>query len=116
MSESKVNSSIQIKVSLDEKKIPEAINWLASDSPMKDFEECKAFMLSIWDKTQKNTLKIDLWTKEMQVDEMNYFFFQTLMTMADTYKRATNNVETAKMFAEFAKQFAEKTAIGKKPL
>jgi gliding motility-associated protein GldC len=31
-------------------------------------------MLALWDQSYKNTLRIDLWTKDMPVDEMKRFF------------------------------------------
>jgi hypothetical protein len=30
-------------------------------------------------------MRIDLWTKEMPVDEMKIFFHQTLVAMSDTF-------------------------------
>ena len=34
--------------------------------------------MSIWDEKTKETLRIDLWTKDIRVDEMKHFFHQTL--------------------------------------
>jgi gliding motility-associated protein GldC len=34
----------------------------------------KAIMLSIWDSKVKESMRIDLWTKDMPVDEMKIFF------------------------------------------
>ena len=65
-------------------------------------------MLSIWDKEEETALRIDLWTKKMMVDEMNDFFFQTIMTMADTYLRATQHEAIATDMKEFAKQLKVK--------
>jgi hypothetical protein len=31
-------------------------------------------MLSVWDSKEKESMRIDLWTKEMPVDEMKIFF------------------------------------------
>ena len=71
-------------------KGPEAILWNASDSTIENAQKAKAMMLAFWDGAEKTALRIDLWTKEMMVDEMADFFYQTLMTMADTYNRATS--------------------------
>ena len=46
-------------------------------------EEAKAVMLSVWDQKKQESLRIDLWTKDMPVDEMKLFFHQTLVTMSD---------------------------------
>ena len=105
-------STISIDVQLSDEKVPEAIYWQASDSTIGDVQKAKALMLAFWDSAEKTALRIDLWTKDMMVDEMTDFFYQTLMTMADTYNRATQHeelVETMKKFAhEFYHQSKEK--------
>ncbi|HEV9037674.1 MAG TPA: gliding motility protein GldC, partial [Puia sp.] len=84
-------SSISIDVSLDKDRIPEDIRWNASDSSTENARQAKAMMLAFWDGAEKTALRIDLWTKEMMVDEMADFFYQTFMTMAETYQRATQD-------------------------
>jgi hypothetical protein len=42
------------------------------------------------------------------VDEMADFFYQTLMTMAETYSRATKNNDLAEDMKKFAKDFYHK--------
>ncbi len=96
-------SEIILKVGLDEEKVPVSIDWVAKDGGVDKPKDAKAFMLSIWDTTESTALRIDLWTKKMMVDEMNDFFFQTYMTMADTYMRATQFEEIANEMREFAK-------------
>ncbi len=105
-------SSINITVNLDEKKHPESIFWQAtdSDSPQAN-AEVKAILLSLFDKDHLDTLKIDLWTKEMQVEEMDRFMFQTIKALADTYFKATNNANLANAFRGFAEYFGEETNI-----
>jgi len=112
--ENKKEATIEIKVALDENKIPEKISWKSSDAPTPQFEECKAFMLALWDKERKQTLKVDLYTKEMQIDEMDFFVMQTLYTMSDFYAKATNKKETAELFRKFALEFSESSGIAKK--
>ena len=105
-------STITIDVTLDDKNIPDQIHWKATDSTADVPQKVKAVMLSFWDSADKSALRMDLWTKDMMVDEMTDFFYQTLMTMADTYNRATQHeelVETMKKFAhEFYHQSKEK--------
>ncbi len=101
-------STIQLNVTLDEQKMPETIHWQAAEGGIVKPTEAKAFMLSIWDVNENAALRIDLWTKKMMVDEMNDFFFQTMMTMADTYQRATNQVELADEIRTFSKSFKVK--------
>jgi gliding motility-associated protein GldC len=101
-------STIHIDVTLDANKIPEQIHWQAAEGGVDKPTEAKAFLLSIWDVADSAALRIDLWTKKMMVDEMNDFFFQTFMTMADTYERATNQPEIAKEIRTFSTSLKEK--------
>jgi len=107
-------SEIKLTVHLDEQQVPHTIDWFATDSEMRKAEPCKAFLLSLWDEKNSETLRIDLWTKEMRQDEMDKFFFQTFMTMADTYERANQNDEIVNYMKEFAFNFGEKTGLIKR--
>jgi len=98
-------SEIKLKIELDENHIPEKLHWNAPDSGTTGDRECKAFMLTIWDENENNTLRIDLWNKEMQVEEMRKFCFQSMMTMADTLERATSDVALAQELRELSRQF-----------
>lgn len=98
-------STISIDVHLDNNKVPENITWKATDSTADVEQDCKAMMLAFWDAKDKAAMRIDLWTKDMMVDEMSDFFYQTLMTMADTYKKATNNTEIVDGMKAYAKEF-----------
>lgn len=109
-----LKSEIKFIVELDDKKMPEKINWQADDADFTGMKEAKTLMLSLWDKQDNITLGIDLWTKEMLVDDMNQHFYQIILKLGDTYKRSTNNSEAAKMFDDFASQFAEKINLFKK--
>jgi len=65
-------------------------------------------MLSLWDPKEKLTLGIDLWTKEMMVEDMKAHFYQMFMKMADTYERSTHGAEAAMMIRDFGEDFAKK--------
>lgn len=99
------NSTITIDVQLDSEKVPQQISWRASDSTADLAQKAKAMMISFWDGADKSALRIDLWTKDMMVDEMSDFFYQTIMTMADTYQRATQYGDLAQDMKNFAKDF-----------
>ena len=101
-------STITINVLTDENRMPDSITWTASDSSAENVQKAKAMMVSFWDGAEKAALRIDLWTKDMMVDEMADFFYQTMMTMADTYGRATKYQEQVDEMKTFAKQFYEK--------
>ena len=108
MSSIKKTAQINIIVSLDESGIPAKMEWQAEG---QELQACKAMLLSLFDETTKDTLKIDLWTSDMQVMEMDRFFFQTLRSLADTYFKATQNAQLATDFQRFVQYFGEKTEI-----
>ena len=105
-------SKITINVGLDENKIPEELSWDAEDGGISN-EKAKAFLLSVWDSKTKESLKIDLWTKDMPVDEMKLFFHQTLVAMTDTFQRATQDNKMAATMKDFTDYFAEKLELKK---
>jgi gliding motility-associated protein GldC len=107
-------SEINFTISLDENHIPEKIDWSASDTGEEGNKEAKAMIISLWDPKENNTLRIDLWTKEMMMDETKHFFYQSIITMSDTYERATNDKEIAEEMREFGKNIAEKMLAGRK--
>ena len=101
-------STITIDVHLNENKVPENITWKASDTTIENAQKAKAMMLAFWDGAEKTALRIDLWTKEMMVDEMADFFYQTMMTMAETYGKATQHTEMVDEMKKFAQDFYQK--------
>ncbi len=103
-------SKIVFKVGLDENKVPEEISWSAEDGGVQN-ESSKAIMLSVWDHQKKDTLRMDLWTKDMPVDEMKRFFHQTLLSMSNTFERATNDEKMSATMRDFCDYFAEKLEL-----
>ena len=93
---------------LDEQKIPFNIEWKATGSTMERPQQAKALMLSLWDGADKAALRIDLWTQKMMIDEMADFYYQTFMTMADTFQRATQLTELTTEMKTHAQQFYRK--------
>ena len=110
---SKNTSEIKFTVELDENKIPEKLSWDAKEGGIVN-EETKAFLISVWDSKKNETLKMDLWTKEMPLDEMKLFFYQTLLSMSDTFYRATNDEKMTATMRDFCDYFAEKLELIKK--
>jgi gliding motility-associated protein GldC len=104
-------SEIKFKISLDDDRIPESISWSATDSGTEGEKPCLATMMSIWDPNDHTTLRIDLWTRNMLVDDMKRFFYENFTTMADTYRRATNDEDGAQDIRKFAEAFGRKTGI-----
>lgn len=109
---SNIKSEIKFLVELDENRVPEKLTWTAQDGGV-ELEETKAVMLSIWDNKAQETLRIDLWTKDMPVDEMKIFFHQTLVAMADSFERATADEKMATTMRDFTDYFAEKLELNK---
>ena len=103
-----MKSTITIEVELDENRVPENIQWQATESTASNPQQAKAFMLSLWDGADKAALRIDLWTQKMMVDEMADFYYQTMMTMADTFDRATRQTELVNEMKGFARDFYKK--------
>ena len=101
-------STISIDIQLDHEKVPQQISWKASDSSADMAQKAKAMMIAFWDGADKSAMRIDLWTKEMMVDEMADFFYQTLVTMSDTYLRATQHTELSNDMKKFAEEFYKK--------
>lgn len=104
-------SDINFKVQLDENQVPEKIEWSAQGSEKPELSESKSIMLALWDEKENNTLRIDLWTKNMMVDEMKKFTCQNIITMADTFERSTGESKIAEEIREFGKGIAMKMGV-----
>ncbi|MCK7590302.1 gliding motility protein GldC [Subsaxibacter sp. CAU 1640] len=105
-----IKSKIELNIELDENRVPEKLSWTAQDGGIKN-EEAKAMMLSVWDSKAQETLRIDLWTKDMPVDEMKKFFHQTLVEMSNTFQRATQDEKMTATMQDFCDYFAEKLEL-----
>ena len=101
-------SEINIKVQLDDEKIPQQITWTATGSTVEAPQIAKAMFIAFWDALDKSALRIDLWTKNMMVDEMADFYFQVFTSMADTFQRATKYNSLSNDIKSFAKEFHAK--------
>ncbi len=104
-------SEVNIKVSLDDNHVPQDIEWTATDAGEDGTKKSKAMMMAMWDKEQENTLRMDLWTAEMTVDEMKRFYHQCYLAMANSFERATNEDGMAAAMRDFADFFGEKFGL-----
>ncbi|NOY47529.1 GldC [hydrothermal vent metagenome] len=107
-----ITSNIELKVALDENRVPEKLSWTAPDGGINN-AEAKAMLLSVWDHKAQEALRIDLWTKDMPVEEMKVFFHQTLTAMSDTFYRATQDEKMTATMKDFCDYFAEKLELKK---
>lgn len=105
-------SEIVLTVNLDENRVPDQLTWSADDGGIYN-EEAKAMLLSVWDSKNQESLKIDLWTKDMPVDEMKVFFHQTLVSLSDTFYKATQDEKMTATMRDFCDYFAEKLELKK---
>jgi gliding motility-associated protein GldC len=96
-----------VTVGLDADNLATRIAWQATEAPDAGAQKCEAMMLSVWDSEKKSTAAIDLWTRDMTVDDMNSFVYQVLHKMADTYLRATKNAALAQSIHEFGDKFGQ---------
>ena len=107
-----LTSEIKLSIELDENRVPEKLSFTAADGGVEN-QESKAVMLSVWDSDKQESLRIDLWTKDMPVDQMKVFFHQTLVSMSDSYMRATQDEKMALTMKDFSDYFAEKLDLKK---
>lgn len=103
-------TQITIDVELDENHVPEKMTWNAADGGIEK-QETKATMISVWDDKAMEALRIDLWTKDMPIDQMKMFLHQILVSLSHTYQRATGEDDVAAWMEEKAEEFAQKSAI-----
>ncbi len=99
-------ANIDIRISLNENNVPEQIYWKATDN--KDTQShAQAFLLSFWDSDSKNSFNIDLWTKDMTMEEMKFFVFQNLLKMSNIIERSTGDENLTKTMKDFSKKFGK---------
>src|ERR1700712_2558600 len=84
-------SNINFVIDLDDKNIPERIEWDATDKPEKGPSETKSISINLWDHAQNNTLRIDLWAKDMPVEDMKKFYVDCIGGMAQSVLSSTGD-------------------------
>ena len=103
-------SKITFEIELDENHLPQNIQLNSSDEQLKNLD-IKSFFISAWDTKTKETLRIDLWTKEMMVNEMLIIYHQTLVSMASSLEKATAENNLADALRDYCTFFAEQSGI-----
>lgn len=99
-------SEIYFSIALDNDHIPEAISWRATDAG-ENIQFAKAINISIWDRNQEGTMKLDLWTKDMPTDEMKFFFIDTIGAMAQTIETATSDSVMAQKMRDLCQELSK---------
>lgn len=105
-----MKKEIKVTLELDTDQQPKTMQWDASDATGGAMP-CKAIQLSVWDPTEQAALRVDLWTKDMYIEEMNHFYFQTIMTMASSFEKATGNSAAAEIIKKMGEEFGKKTEV-----
>ena len=103
-------SRITIDVTTDENHVPVAMEWTAEDGGIQN-QNASAMALSMWNPKEFAAMRMDLWTKDMSVEEMRSFVVQTMMTLADTYERATSDKDHAKAIRVFTEELAKRIGV-----
>ncbi|MFT5821008.1 MAG: gliding motility-associated protein GldC [Crocinitomix sp.] len=103
-------SNINIEVLTNENNLPEQITWTAKEGGV-DGANAEAMFLSLWDKSQNAAMRIDLWNKEFNVDDMKKFMHQTLLTLADTFEKSTGEKNMSEDLRDYCHHFADKMGI-----
>ena len=99
-------SEIRFSIALDDNKVPEAISWTATDAGA-NIHFAKAINIALWDREQAGTMKIDLWTKDMPIDEMKRFCVDNIGSMAENIVTATNDKEMAAKMRALCQELSE---------
>lgn len=100
-------SEIKFQIQLDEQNVPEKILWDATDKPEDGLEQTNAILLALWDQKQQNTLRIDLWSKEMTVTEMKKFYVDAIGGMAESLRSATGDDVMADDISEVCRKLVK---------
>ncbi len=100
-------SEIKFQVELDEQNIPEKIFWDADQKDVPGLSETKSISLSLWDHEKQNTLRIDLWSKDMPVDDMKKFYIDCLGGLAQSVLTATGDEYMAGEMNNLCERFVD---------
>ena len=103
-------SKISFEIELNENNIPQNIQMSSTDGQLKKVD-VKSILISAWDKKTNETLRIDLWTKDMMVSEMLIMYHQTLLSMANSLEKATNEHKLADALRDYCAFFGEQSGI-----
>ena len=100
-------SSIQFEVQLDNNNVPEKIMWDATDKPEAGFTEAKSISISLWDHEQKNTMRIDLWAKDMPVEDMKKFYIDCIGGLSQSVLSSTGDEHMAAEINELCERLVK---------
>ena len=100
-------SEIHFTIELDESRVPEKIFWDATENPNEGINETKAISISVWDHYHRGLLGINLWTKDMPVDEMDHFAIDVVGNLSQMMKDSTNDPKLIQILEDAGKQMTK---------
>lgn len=103
-------SKIEIEIETDDEMVAERILWNATNKP-GDLDETKAISVAVWDHKEQDTLRIDVWTKDMPLEEMRGFYINALAGMAESVRDATGDSEMADAMLALCERFADRVPV-----
>ena len=83
-----MKKTLKFEVELDENNLPESISMIGEETNNSAIA-LKALMVAAWDATRKETLRVDIWTKDMPVNDMFILYHQNMMGMATSLEKST---------------------------
>ena len=101
---------LKFEVELDENNLPNSIKMLEEKASNSSID-LKALMIAAWDAKRKETLRVDIWTKDMPVNDMFIMYHQNMMGMATSLEKSTGQNKLANALRDYCDFFAKETKI-----
>ena len=101
---------LKFEVELDENNLPNSIKMLEEKASNSSID-LKALMIAGWDAKRKETLRVDIWTKDMPVNDMFIMYHQNMMGMASSLDKSTGQNKLANALRDYCDFFAKETKI-----
>ena len=105
-----MKQTLKFEVKLDENNLPNSIKMLG-EKASKSSIDLKALMIGAWDAKRKETLRVDIWTKDMPVNDMFIMYHQNMMGMATSLEKSTGQNKLANALRDYCEFFAKETKI-----
>ena len=105
-----MKQTLKFEVELDENNLPNSIKMLEEKASNSSID-LKALMIAGWDAKRKETLRVDIWTKDMPVNDMFIMYHQNMMGMATSLEKSTGQNKLANALRDYCDFFAKEPKI-----
>ena len=105
-----MKQTLKFEVELDENNLPNSIKMLEEKASNSSID-LKTLMIAGWDAKRKETLRVDIWTKDMPVNDMFIMYHQNMMGMATSLEKSTGQNKLANALRDYCDFFAKETKI-----